>query len=95
MARAADPWLFITRLPVVSESDSFVVLQHALRAGYDTEYLGWVLDRRALMVEAEELRLQLVREFLTGEVLRARGAPERAELRGFLFRGVRSLTRDP
>jgi putative methyltransferase (TIGR04325 family) len=95
LARAADPWLFITRLPVVSETDSFVVLQHAFRAGYDTEYLGWVLDQRALKLEAEELRLQLIREFLTGEVLEARGAPERAKLRGFLFRGTPALTRDP
>jgi putative methyltransferase (TIGR04325 family) len=95
LARAADSWLFVTRLPVVTESASFVVLQHALRAGYDTEYLGWVLDRRALMLEAQELRLQLVREFLTGDSFEARGAPEAAALRGFLFRGAQSVARDP
>ena len=80
LARAADPWLFVTRLPVVSESAAFVVLQHARRAGYDTEYLGWVLNQRALMTEAEELRLELVREFYTGDSFEARGAPEPAEL---------------
>jgi putative methyltransferase (TIGR04325 family) len=90
LACAADPWLFVARLPVVPDAPSFVVLQHAERAGYDSEFLGWVLNRRAFLSEADQLGLELVREFLSDEHLQARGGPEPAQLRGFLFRRAAS-----
>jgi putative methyltransferase (TIGR04325 family) len=85
LASAAGRYLFVTRLPVVSGHDEFVVVQHAGAAGYDTEYLGWVLNRERVVERAGQLGLRLVREFLTGERLRARGAPASGWLRGFLF----------
>jgi putative methyltransferase (TIGR04325 family) len=87
LARAAEGYLYVTRVPVASGSPSFVVLQRAERHGYGTEYLGWVLGREELLGAARAQGLELVREFLLGARLSAPGAPEDpVEHRGFLFR---------
>jgi putative methyltransferase (TIGR04325 family) len=85
LADAAERRLFITRLPVVFEVPSFVVVQRAYRHGYDTEYLGWVLNRDEVVEAASDCGLKLVREFLVRERPAVRGAPEQHETRGFLF----------
>ncbi|HVM15970.1 MAG TPA: methyltransferase, TIGR04325 family [Gaiellaceae bacterium] len=90
LGAAASRYLYVTRLPVALRSESFVVLQRAYAYGYDTEYLGWVVSRDALLREAEEARLRLVREFLLQAWFSAAGAPEDpVEHRGFLFRPER------
>jgi putative methyltransferase (TIGR04325 family) len=82
LAAATDRYLFVTRLPVVTTAESFVVRQRA----YRSEYLGWTLNREEFLTEASDLKLQLVREFVLGESHHARGAPEASTSRGFLFR---------
>jgi putative methyltransferase (TIGR04325 family) len=86
LAGATDRYLYVTRLPVAFASASFVVLQRAYAYGYDTEYLGWVVNRDELLAAAEAADLTLVREFLLAARFSAPAAPEDpVEHRGFLF----------
>jgi putative methyltransferase (TIGR04325 family) len=86
LAAATRRFLFVTRLPVVLEGPSYVVLQRAYQYGYDTEYLGWRLNRESFTAAAERCGMTLVREFLLDEKERAERAPHPAYGRGFLFR---------
>jgi len=87
LGRAASPWLFVAQLPVAATAESFVVLQRPDAYGYETEYLGWVLNRRELLERAGEAGLVVDREFLAPGAIDAAGAPERpVYLRSFLFR---------
>lgn len=86
LASATGRYLFLTRVPVVLESPSFVVRQRAYRYGLDTEYLSWVFNRRELLDRAEGAALELTREFLSGYHPLVHGAPEQDETRGYLFR---------
>jgi putative methyltransferase (TIGR04325 family) len=86
LAGATDRYLYVTRLPVAFSSASFVVLQRAYAYGYDTEYLGWVINRDELLAAAEAAGMVLVREFLLAARFSAPAAPEDpVEHRGFLF----------
>jgi putative methyltransferase (TIGR04325 family) len=86
LAGATGSFLYVTRVPLALRAPSFVVLQRAYRYGYDTEYLGWVLNRDELLEEANAAGLSLVRELLLFGLIDAEGAPERpVEHRGFLF----------
>ena len=85
LSRVATRHLFVTRVPVVQESASFVVLQRPYRYGYGTEYLGWCLNREEFLASARRLGVRLVREFLVDERIAIPGAPESAVYRGFLF----------
>lgn len=76
----------MARLPVVEESDSFVVLQRPYRYGYETEYLCWYLHRREFLAHLTSCGLELVREFLMMDRPFVYHAPEQGEYRGFLFR---------
>jgi putative methyltransferase (TIGR04325 family) len=90
LAGATTGYLYVTRIPVALESESFVVLQRAYRYGYDTEYLGWVVNRAELLEVAREAGLELVREVLLPDYLAAEGAPEApVDHRGFLFAPAR------
>lgn len=91
LAAAAQPWLFLSRLPVVRRGDSFAVVQRPHEYGYDTEYISWVLSRDAVLAEAARLGLTLEREFLTGGTTRHQNAPEDTETLGFLFRATAPL----
>jgi putative methyltransferase (TIGR04325 family) len=87
LAGATGQSLYITRLPVALHGASFVLLQRAYGYGYDTEYLGWVLNRDELLQQAREVGMTLAREFLVAGTISAAGAPEdRVPHRGFLFR---------
>jgi putative methyltransferase (TIGR04325 family) len=77
--------LFLTRLPVVLRADSFVVLQRPHLYGYHTEYVGWFLNRGALVDAVESAGMRLLREFLLADGLDVPNAPEVGTLRGFLF----------
>jgi putative methyltransferase (TIGR04325 family) len=84
LAAATGEYLYVTRVPVAFTSPSFVLLQRAQGYGYETEYLGWVLNRDELVAAAG---LELVREFALPALLPAEGAPESpVQHRGFLFR---------
>jgi putative methyltransferase (TIGR04325 family) len=96
LAEATGRYLYVTRLPIVFERPSFVVMQRGARHGYEADFLSWVLNRSELLSAATEAGLTLVHEFLpgedlvrealTGERVQIRGAPEQFESRGFLFR---------
>ena len=86
LASVTGAYLYVTRLPVVQEAPSFVVVQRPHACGYETEYRGWFLNRGELLSAAEELGLELVRELLIDERPVVHNAPEQAEYRGFLFR---------
>jgi putative methyltransferase (TIGR04325 family) len=85
LLQCADGWAMITRVPVVHDADSYVVLQRAARHGYDTEYAGWFIRRADLLDVASQVGARLEREFLIDERPYVPGAPEQAEYRGFLF----------
>jgi putative methyltransferase (TIGR04325 family) len=86
LAGAAESYLYLARVPVVLRCPSFVVLQRAYRYGFETEFLSWVFNRGELLSAASDSGLELVRELVYGERSDVRGAPERDETRGFLFR---------
>ena len=95
LVRVATSHLFVTRLPVVHRTGGHVVRQRAQRYGYQTEYLGWILNRGQFLAEVEAAGGDLVREFiLEGRPLVPR-APEQAEYRGFLFRRAPHRDTDP
>jgi putative methyltransferase (TIGR04325 family) len=86
LARASERWLYLTRLPTVSSAPSFVAVQRPGLYGYNTEYIGWVLNRDELYMHARSCNLILEREFLVDERPVIAGAPEQCEYRGLLFR---------
>jgi putative methyltransferase (TIGR04325 family) len=86
LAQATGRNLYVTRLPIALRAASFVLLQRAYAYGYDTEYLGWVVNRDELLQHAQSLGLTLLREFLVAGTINASHAPERPVAhRGFLF----------
>jgi len=86
LAAVTRDYLYVTRVPIVHQVPSFVVVQRPYQFGYKTEYLGWFLNRREFLDRAEDIGLDLVREFLIQERPMVKGAPEQSEGRGFLFR---------
>jgi putative methyltransferase (TIGR04325 family) len=86
LAAAANPWLYLARLPIVLSASSFPVVQDPRRYGYQTRYVGWFLNRSELLGRMASIGMELEREFLEGERPFVRHAPERGEYRGFLFR---------
>jgi len=86
LTASANPYLFLTRLPVVRRCSSFVVRQRAYAYGYDTEYLSWFFNREELIDHIVSLDCELVREFIFHNHPFVHHAPEQATVRGFLFR---------
>lgn len=89
LVHASNGYLYITRLPVVNDVPSFVVIQRPYQHGYETEYLGWFLNREQFLTHVASLQMELVREFLIQEKPNVKGAPEQAVYRGFLFRPIK------
>jgi putative methyltransferase (TIGR04325 family) len=83
LADSAERHLYVARVPVALHVGSFVVIQRPYVHGYDTEYLGWVLNRDELVAAVP---LPLAREFLLDARFSAAGAPEEpVDHRSFLF----------
>jgi putative methyltransferase (TIGR04325 family) len=87
LAGAAGRYLLITKVPV-TDAVSFVTLQRAYEYGYDTEYLGWALNRKEIRTAGERAGLELVREFFLAAPLDIPGAPGSIHHAGFLFRAL-------
>lgn len=85
LAGVSRPYLYVTRLPIVQRSQSFVTIQRPTQHGYDSEYLGWFLNRQEFLDHMQLMGTTLVREFLIEERPVVHGAPEQGEFRGFLF----------
>ena len=94
LAAATGGYLYLTRLPVVQHVPSFVFVQRPYHAGYETEYLGWCLNRSDVLAAAGASGLTLVREFVMGENPEIELAPEQNQYRGFLFRGGATIRTD-
>lgn len=90
LARATRGYLYVTLFPVVVRSPSFVFVQRPYGAGYNTEYLGWCINRDEFLRTAENQRLRLCREFVIGDQPPILNAPEQAVYRGYLFRAARA-----
>jgi|SRR5579859_1269468 len=88
LAGATAGYLFVTRLPVVNHSPSYAFVQRPYAYGYNTEYVGWCLNRDEFLMQAESIGLKLLEEFITGEQPFIAGAPEQCQYRGFLFSSV-------
>ncbi len=86
LAKSTIGYLFITRLPIVQNEDSFVIVQRPYRYGYNTEYLGWCLNRQEFLNVALAHQLQLIREFVVEPLPPIYKAPEQPEHWGFLFK---------
>jgi putative methyltransferase (TIGR04325 family) len=86
LAQHTAHYLFVTRLPIVHTVPSYVLLQRAYRYGYNTEYLGWCLNRGEFLKCAGALGLTLAREFIVEAAPGIENVPEQFEYRGFLFR---------
>ncbi len=86
LAKATKNYLYITRLPTVLHAPSFVFIQRPYLYGYNTEYLGWCLNKDGFVRAAQNSGLELVREFVIGERPVIANAPEQCQYRGFLFR---------
>jgi putative methyltransferase (TIGR04325 family) len=85
LAAATRDYLYVARLQVVKETPSFVVSHKIHHTGYG-EFLSWFINRAEFIGCAEQCGLELVREFLYYNVSTIRGAPEKGDCRGFLFR---------
>ena len=86
LGRAAESYLYVTRVPVALGVPSFAVVQRPLVHGYPTEYVGWVVNRNELLASAADAKLRLLHEFLVMAWFSAAGAPEDpVGHRGFLF----------
>jgi putative methyltransferase (TIGR04325 family) len=93
LGRAADEYVYIARLPIASQSHSFVMLQRGYSLGLDVGWLQWALSRAEFVGAAVESDLELVREFLSDESIDVPRAPGRIESRHFLFQKPKPLKR--
>ncbi len=91
LARATGRYLFLTQVPIVTTSDSFVVLQRARHYEFETEYLSWVFNRGELLETARCAGTTLEREFLLGLKPSVAAAPGQSETRAYLFTPSDSL----
>jgi putative methyltransferase (TIGR04325 family) len=89
LTRAAGPYLFMTRLPVVESHPAYVALQRAHGYGYETEYRSWVFHRGELVQAALGQGMELVREYALVAPIHVSGAPENPAHIGLLFRTVK------
>jgi putative methyltransferase (TIGR04325 family) len=89
LGKSTIRYLYVARLPVVQNVDSYVAIQRCYRNkiyGYNTELTAWFINRSELLGCAKQNGMKLVREFLDGDRWFVGGAPEsHAESRGFLF----------
>jgi putative methyltransferase (TIGR04325 family) len=88
LAAASKDYLLVTRLPTKLHVPDYVFVQRPYAYGYNTEYLGWCLNRTGFLNQAHLLGMTLVREFVIGERPPIVNAPEPCQYRGFLFRVV-------
>jgi len=86
LADSTSEYIFITRLPIVQNTSSFVMVQRPYQYGYDTEYLGWCFNKYEFLDTAKSIGLFLVREFFAQESSLIHNAPEQPIYYGFLFK---------
>jgi putative methyltransferase (TIGR04325 family) len=85
LVKATSGYLFVARLPILQKTSSYVMVQRPYRYGYDTEYLGWCLNRQEFLNITSSLGLTLIREFIAQDSGFIHGAPEQPKYFSFLF----------
>jgi putative methyltransferase (TIGR04325 family) len=85
LAAMAHEFLYVSRLQTVSVAASFVASHKVYHNGYG-EFLSWYINRQEMLSCVEAWGLELVREFVYYNKSLVRGAPEKGDCRGFLFR---------
>jgi putative methyltransferase (TIGR04325 family) len=85
LACSSREFLYVARLQTVFSGPSFVAVHKPNREGYG-QFVSWCLNRQELVTCLEGAGMELLREFVYANSWVVRGAPERAETRGFLFR---------
>jgi putative methyltransferase (TIGR04325 family) len=86
LAAAANSWLLITCLPVVSKVPGFVVVQRLHNSGFAGEVYSNVVNRDEFVREATRHGLVLERELMSWGPVPYHRAPEDTVGAGFLFR---------
>ena len=84
-AVAPGNYLYLTRVPVIEEAESYVAVQKA----FDSRLLHMQFNRRDLLKGVEQAGFEMVREFVVGDSSFILNAPEQFEMRGWLFRKCR------
>lgn len=82
VARSTGKYLFISRLPIVKKSPSFVSVQCL----YYSQMLHQLINQTELLETVKKTGLKFVREFVVGDRPYIKGAPEQCEVRGYLFK---------
>jgi hypothetical protein len=82
---AARGRMYVTQVPMVEATASYVAVQRPYSHGYATEYVGWIFNREAFLMHASSVGLVLVREFYLDNEVHVHGSPETVVHRGFLF----------
>ncbi len=85
LQRATRRWLLVTRIPIVQRVPTFAVVQRPYAFGYQTEYVGWCINRTEFLAAASLGGFRLAREVLVSDSPRILGAPEHPSYRGFLL----------
>ncbi len=86
LASVTSDYLYIANLPCIEQANSYVFVQRPYQYGYNTEYLGWAINRTEFLQTAKRSGLDLIREFVYGYQPVIHGAPEQNSYHGFLFR---------
>lgn len=86
LIQSSKKFLYITRMPFVQVSKSFVMIQRAQE--YGTEYPGWVINKREFIGFVEKHGLKLRQEFFNHAGPFIYKAPEQNVYMGFLFERV-------
>jgi putative methyltransferase (TIGR04325 family) len=82
ISRSVTQYFLLTRIPVVERGPGFVAVQREAR----TKLLHYQFNKSHLLDVINNTGLTLVREFIVGDRLYIRGAPEQCEMRGWLFK---------
>lgn len=82
ICQTVDEYLFLTRLSVVEKSSSSVAIQ----MWRGVELLNHQFNRKVLLETVEGAGLSLVREFVVGDMLNIKHAPENSSPLSFLFK---------
>ena len=69
----------------MQKTSSYVMVQRPYKYGYDTEYLGWCLNRQEFLNITSSLGLTLIREFIAQDSEFVYSAPEQPKYFSFLF----------
>lgn len=84
LAGAARRYVYVSETPFVDDASSYPIIQRP-RWAWDTEYVGWALQRSDFLAAAERAGLALHREVMSDFAPDVAGAPEQPRYGGYLL----------